>query len=602
MTKSTKITEAKRRSAEAALDLRAALSRAIRGLRAGLAQLLLFSVTLNVLALATPLYLFQISDRVLTSRSKDTLVMLTMIVVLALVAYAMLDTLRRRMMLRMAMRLETDLAAPVLASATQSATTGSPQDLQIVNDLAQLRSFLTSATLTTMLDAPLTPLFFVAVFCVHPDLGWIIAVAAALTLLLALWNQRATRVDFAEAGFAGGRAAGYLDAIGRTAPAIGAMGMSPETIRLWGNETAIGLARLVRAQDKNNIISGISKFLRMLVQVGILGWGAHLALSGELTGGMIIAASMISGRALAPLEGAIDGWRSFVLAQSAYGRIVRLLTTSPLNVARLRQPSPEGWIELSRVLYAPPPTKRVLLNGVSFVLQPGESLAVLGNSGAGKTTLAKMLIGAIQPTAGEVRISGVELRHWDPAQFGEAIGYLPQETQLFPASVKANISRLRSDALDKDIVAAAKFAGVHEMITRLPQGYETILGPDGAPLSGGQRQRLGLARAFYGNPVFVVLDEPNANLDGVGEEALAQTLEKARVAGVTVITITQRHTLLRQVDKVLAMDEGRAVAFGARDETLTKLFGADKARALLQNAPARGPHTGTGKSDVKPTP
>ena len=589
----------RRRSAEAAPNLRLALSGAIGDLRRGLLGLAFYSVVLNVLALATPIYLFQISDRVLTSRSMDTLVMLTILICGALGLHAVLDVLRRLYVLRLAARIETQLATPTLTAAARAANLGAPQELQVVGDIGHFRNFLTSPILLTLLDAPIAPLFFVTVFLIHPDLGWIITAFAAVTLVLALWNQRATRISFAEASAAGSRAAIYLDAIGRNAQAVGAMGMTPEAARLWGRETATALGRLVRGQDGNIIITGLSKFLRMSVQIALLGWGAVLALDGELTGGMMIAASMISGRALAPLDGAIEGWRSYVQAQAAYGRITRLLRTSPLNLQRLRLPAAEGRLSVNRILYAPPPNKTVLLNGVSFALEPGEALAVIGPSGAGKSTLARLLIGAIAPTAGETRLSGTELRHWDPAQFGEIVGYLPQEVQLFPVSVKANIARLRADATDAEIYSAAEFAGVHAMITKLPQGYETLIGPDGAPLSGGQKQRIALARAFFGRPRFVVLDEPNANLDSEGDAALAQAIEKARAEGITTVTITQRQALLRHVDKVLVLEEGRMKTFGRRDDVVRAVYGEAMARAILGTPAQRPAAAAKGKEEAE---
>ena len=580
---------AQRRSSMAAPNLRGALAQGVKNIRHGLMVLVAFSVVLNILALATPIYLFQISDRVLTSRSIDTLIMLTALILGALALHAVLDVLRRQFIMRVALRLETTLAAPVLTAATRAANLGAPQEFQAVGDLAQLRNFMTSPILLTLLDAPVTPIFFITVFLIHPDLGWIIAAFALITIALAMLNQRSTQLHFAEAHKAGSRAATHLDSIGRNAQAVGAMGMIPEATVLWGRETATALGQLAQGQHSNIWITGVSKFLRMAVQIALLGWGGMLALRGEITGGMMIAASMISGRALAPLDGAIEGWRSYLQATSAYGRIVRLLRSSPLNISRLRLPTPKGSLVVNRILYAPPPNKTVLLNGISFALEPGEALGVIGPSGAGKSTLARLLIGAVAPTAGETRLSGTELRHWDPAQFGEVVGYLPQEVQLFGVSVKANIARLRTDVTDAEIHAAAEFAGVHEVIAKLPQGYETVLGADGAPLSGGQKQRIALARAFFGHPRFVVLDEPNANLDTEGDAALGQAIEKARLARITTITITQRQALLRHVDKILVLEEGKMKLFGRRDDVVRTIYGEASAKAILGKAPTRTP-------------
>src|SRR6185437_4679154 len=321
------------------------------------------------------------------------------------------------------------------------------------------------------------------------------------------------------------------------------------------------------------LMTGLSKFLRLCTQIAILGWGAWLALESQMTSGMVIAASIVASRALAPLEGTIEGWRSFVQARSAYARVRALLLNSPLNLERLRLPRPAGYLNVERILYVPPPNKKVILNGISFQLEPGESLAIVGPSGTGKTMLARMLVGSIIPTAGNVRLDMMDLRNWDSRQFGESVGYLPQEVQLFPASIKANIARMRADAIDEDIFDAAETADVHEMISELAQGYETVIGMDGSPLSGGQRQRIGLAGAFYGNPRLIVLDEPNANLDANGERALAKALVRAKEKRMTVVTITQRPALLQSVDKIMILQNGAVQAFGARDEVIPMVTG-----------------------------
>ena len=274
-----------------------------------------------------------------------------------------------------------------------------------------------------------------------------------------------------------------------------------------------------------------------------------------------------------PLEGTIEGWRSFVQARSAYARVKALLLNSPLNLERLRLPRPAGYLNVERILYVPPPNKKVILNGISFQLKPGESLAIVGDSGTGKTMLARMLVGSIIPTAGSVRLDMMDLRNWDPRQFGESVGYLPQDVQLFPASIKANIGRMRDDARDEDVFDAAETADVHEMISSFAQGYETIVGMDGSPLSGGQRQRIGLARAFYGNPRLIVLDEPNSNLDANGERALAKALLRAKEKQITVVTITQRAALLMSVDKIMILHQGAVQAFGSRDEIIPMITG-----------------------------
>jgi ATP-binding cassette subfamily C protein len=303
----------------------------------------------------------------------------------------------------------------------------------------------------------------------------------------------------------------------------------------------------------------------------MLGWGAYLAIDGHLTGGMVIAASIIAARALTPIEGAIEGWSGFSQFRASFARIKALLQSSPFNFERLILPDPNGRLDVERILFVPPPNKKVLLNGISFSLMPGESLAVIGNSGAGKTTLGKMLVGSILPTSGAVRLDLMDLRNWDQRQFGEKIGYLPQDVQLFPGTIKANIARMREDANDQAIYDAAVLADVHELIATFPQGYETYVAGDGAPLSGGQKQRIALARAFFGDPKLVVLDEPNSNLDSLGEAALAKALLHARKQQITVVTITQRPALLNVVDKILVLNNGSVSMFGSRTEVMAAL-------------------------------
>ncbi|KQT15851.1 ABC transporter ATP-binding protein [Bradyrhizobium sp. Leaf396] len=554
-------------------EFRDVLGKGLSGARRNLVTVGIFSVMVNLLVLAIPVYLFNMSDRVLTSRSTDTLVMLTMIVVAAIAAHVLMDVLRRIILMRVAVDTEARLGGPVLSAAAKAAQTGSSREFQTLADLQHLRSFITGPVLLTMFDAPVTPIYFAVVFLVHPHLGLIVLSSGVLLMGVALLNQRITAMPFTRANAYGTRANLQAEAMARNAQVINAMGMIPEGVLVWGRETVESLKEQVIAQDLNILMTGISKFLRLCTQIAILGWGAWLALEGQLTGGMIIAGSIVASRALAPLEGTIEGWRNFVQARSAYSRVKALLQSSPLNLDRLRLPRPQGHLSVERILYVPPPTKKVILNGISFQLEPGESLAIVGDSGAGKTMLARMLVGSIIPTAGNVRLDMMDLRNWDPRQFGESCGYLPQDVQLFPASIKANIARMREDAIDADIFDAAELADVHEMISSFAQGYETIVGMDGSPLSGGQRQRIGLARAFYGNPRLMVLDEPNSNLDASGERALAKALLRAKDRGITVVTVTQRAALLRSVDKIMILSSGAVQAFGTRDEIIPLITG-----------------------------
>ena len=554
-------------------EFRDVLGRGLSRARRNLVTVGIFSVAVNLLVLAIPIYLFNMSDRVLTSRSTDTLMMLTMIVVIAIAAHVLMDMMRRIILMRVAVETEARLGGPVLSAAAKAAQGGSSREFQTLADLQHLRSFLTGPVLLTMFDAPVTPVYFAVVFLIHPHLGFIVLSSGIALMAVALLNQRVTAVPFTQANNYGARANLQAESMARNAQVINAMGMIPEGVQVWGRETVQSLKAQVIGQDRNIIMTGLSKFLRLCTQIAILGWGAWLALESQMTSGMVIAASIVASRALAPLEGTIEGWRSFVQARSAYARVKTLLLNSPLNMERLRLPRPAGFLNVERILYVPPPNKKVILNGISFQLKPGESLAIVGDSGTGKTMLARMLVGSIIPTAGSVRLDMMDLRNWDPRQFGESVGYLPQDVQLFPASIKANIGRMREDARDEDVFDAAETADVHEMISGFAQGYETIVGMDGAPLSGGQRQRIGLARAFYGNPRLIVLDEPNSNLDANGERALAKALLRAKEKQMTVVTITQRAALLQSVDKIMILHQGAVQAFGTRDEIIPIITG-----------------------------
>lgn len=563
-------------------DFGKSLKLGIAAVRRNLIMVMFMTCATNILILAIPIYLFQISDRVLTSRSLDTLIMLTVVIVGAVVMQAVFDAIRRFILMRTAVEVAVQLGAPVLSAAASASLHGTGREYQTLGDLQQLRGFLTSGTLISFLDVPFAPLFIFAIFLVHPHLGAIVCVASLLLMVIALINQKITADPFAKANMAQAKANQHLDSMTRNSQIINALAMIPEAVTIWGRDTSTSLKEQIIAQDRNIVSAAISRVVRLLTQVAMLGWGAFLAIEGQITGGMVIAASIIAGRALAPVEGAIEGWNGFLLTRAAYGRIATLLRSSKLQFEKLRLPKPEGRLDVERLLFVPGGTKQVVLNGLSFSLNPGETLAVIGNSGAGKTTLGRMLVGSILPTSGNVRLDLMDLRNWDPRQLGESIGYLPQDVQLFPGTIKQNIARMRSGASDDDIHKAAVLADVHEMIATLPQGYETVVSADGSPLSGGQKQRIALARAFFGNPRFVVLDEPNSNLDTHGDKALARAIEHAKTNKITVVVITQKPSLLSVVDKIMLVADGSISMFGERTEVLTKLAGQKAKPAMNQ--------------------
>jgi ATP-binding cassette subfamily C protein len=468
--------------------------------------------------------------------------------------------------------METILGGPVIASIVTSAPASDSGSIVPLRSLHQVRGFMSGPTMIVLFDAPMAPLYFAAVFLIHPSLGVVTVGAGVLLAVIAFINQRATSTSQMLASGHTSRADAQAESLARNAQVINAMGMLNESVLQWGREQRQALTSHMKSLDAGFWISGTSRFFRLLTQIAILGWGAYLALEGQLTGGMMIAASIIAGRALQPLEGMIEGWRSVTQTRAAYARVKAAVELTQREKPKLQLPKPLGRLTVEKILYLPAGTKEPVLNGVSFELQPGESLAIVGPSGSGKSTLARILVGCLLPTAGKVRLDGTELRNWDRRQFGEYTGYLPQEIELFPGSIKENVCRMRGDLPDDTVYAAAVLSGVHDMICQLSSGYETVLERNGAPLSGGQKQRVALARAFFGEPAMVVLDEPNSNLDSAGEQALTETLVRAKQKGVTAVVITQRPALLSIVDKVLILRGGRAEAFGPPKEVLRRVL------------------------------
>lgn len=542
--------------------------------RSNLVAVGIFSVFVNLLMLTMPIYLFQISDRVLTSHSLDTLLMLSLVVIGLIAVLTLLDTLRRQVLSRLATRMETILGGPIIASIIGQAPATDGGNVQPLRNLHQVRSFLSGPTMLVLFDAPMAPLYFAAIFLIHPELGYLVLIAGLMLIAIAVLNQRATSAPLGQAGTYGAKAEAQAESLARNAQVVNAMGMLNESVAQWGREQAMALTMQSDAQDRSVWISGLSRFVRLITQIAILGWGAYLALSGQLTGGMMIAASIIAGRALQPLEGMIEGWRSVLHAWTAYGRMCAAVQALRSEPPRLKLPKPKGHLIADKLLYLPAGSKEPILNGVSFELRPGEALAIVGPSGSGKSTLARMLVGCLHPTAGKIRLDATELRNWDRRQFGEFTGYLPQEVELFPGTIRENVCRMRGDLPDETVYRAAQLTSVHEMICHLPSGYETILERSGAPLSGGQKQRIALARAFFGDPALVVLDEPNSNLDAIGEQALTEAIQRAKQNAITVVVVTQRPALLNIVDKVLILRAGRVDAFGTPQDVLRRLYAA----------------------------
>jgi ATP-binding cassette subfamily C protein len=547
----------------------------------------LFSLTMSVLLLTIPLFMLQVYDRVLGSGSIYTLVMLTLLATGALALLSVLDGLRQAVLSRIGMRLETGLGGPLLAASIEAAARGRNSDAQALRDLAQIRSFVTSPSVATIFELPLVPLFVILMFLIHPLLGSVTGLGAIVLLLLTWLNQRVSKGALAETSKHSFAALGTAQAYVRNAELVHAMGLYPEAIANWGHHNAKALEAQSRAGATGSSLASLSRFLRLMLQIGLLAFGAVLVLDQKMTGGMIVAASIIGGRALAPVEGIIASWRSLVQAREADTRIKDLLANAGEFVQRVSLPKPKGHLSFENVFYSPRQGAPAIVRGLSFQIRAGESIGIVGPAGAGKSTLARLAIGAIRPSSGTVRLDGGDVNQWTRDEFGEHVGYLQQHPEFFPGTVAQNIARMRTDVSDAQIIAAGRISGAHEMIVRLPNGYETLLGPGGVELSGGQRQRVGLARAFFGDPRVVILDEPNANLDQQGDNALSLAVRRARDNGATIIAIAQRPRVVQSVDRIMVLQNGTIAMFGPRSEVLPKILASTpvRPRAARTTAP-----------------
>ena len=549
------------------------LQTAIDACRKGFIAIGTLSLFVNVLMLTAPLFMLQLFDRVLTSRSVDTLLVLVLIAAIALLVMTALDILRGMMLVRLGTWLEWRLAGAVLsADVAVNLRDSAQRSDQGLRDLSSIRSALSGPALYPVLDAPWTPIFLAVMFVLHPTLGWISTAGALVLLAIAILNERWSRNGLPQTSAAFMTAQSKADDAVRNADAIAAMGMMPNFMASWYPNFAAALDGQQRSGQGGIAITAASKLVRLFLQIGLLSSGAWLVLQNELGPGAMIAGSILMSRALAPVEQALGSWKTMLSAHAAYGRLKRQLGETPQVDGAMPIPNPKGDITVESLRYRYPEAEKPALNGIEFALKSGETLGIMGPTASGKSTLSRLLAGNLRPDAGHVRLSGMDVAEWPADDRGQYVGYLPQTVQLFAGTVHHNIARLATGD-PKDVVGAAELAGVHELILRLPAGYDTEIGTGGSRLSGGQRQRIALARAVYGDPRLVILDEPNASLDGEGESALVDAIARMKAAGITVIVIAQRWGILRDVDKLLVLNNGAIELFGDREKVFEHLRG-----------------------------
>ncbi|HEY4941832.1 MAG TPA: type I secretion system permease/ATPase [Rhizomicrobium sp.] len=530
-----------------------------------------FSAAMSVLALTTSFYMLQVYDRVLSSRSEDTLLLLTVIAVVAIAVFSGLDSLRLRLLQRIGMRVGEALSATVLrAMVAGTSQSGGMQIRTGLRDVETVRNFVGSPALAALMDAPFVVLYLIVLTLLHPLFLAIVLVGGAILIVIALINQRTTHTDLIHAIGLTARAHLYAEDGLRNADVLEGMGMSSTFVSAWRRKWIESQRAGSAASDRDSRLSSISKGVRLLIQIFLLGAGALLILDFKATGGVMIGASIIGARALQPIETIVGSWKSIIALRLAWARIVDLLDKAPRRDEGMKLPPPRGHLQLGGVSYGSRAAGRTVLSNISLDLLPGEALGIIGPSASGKSTLLRLLIGAWPCTTGVVRLDGANIYAWPRAELSRYIGYLPQDVELFEGTVRENIARMH-EGDPEDVVRAAQRARAHEMILALPKGYDTEVGGNGHRLSGGQSQRIGFARALYGDPRLVVLDEPNSNLDGPGEDSLLNALGTLKQEGVTLVIVAHRPSVLNGVDKMLVLRaNGTVEAFGPRAEVMAQ--------------------------------
>ncbi|MFM1885219.1 MAG: hypothetical protein RL026_376 [Pseudomonadota bacterium] len=553
-----------KRDTETAVELTAAWQR----IRPAFRGVLLFSFVVNALVLMPAIYMMQVYDRVLTSRNLTTLLVLTLITVFLYGLMSLLEWVRGKLLVRLAVVFENALRERVFTAAFQAVLGRVGGDArQALNDLAELRQFAGGRGLIALLDAPWAPVFLVILFLLHPVLGWLGVFGVVVLVGLTWLTERRTQKPLSEASRAAQLATGFATNQLANSEVIQAMGMLPALRQRWVGRHLQAVALHSSASDAAAGLASTTRFVRMVLQSAVLGVGAWLVIADGLSGGGMIAASILMGRALAPIEGLIGSWKNLVASRDAWGRLDALLRLCPARPDGMRLAAPKGQYQLEGVFAVPPGGQQAVLRNINLQLPAGECLAVIGPSGSGKSSLVRLLVGVWPARQGTVRLDGADLYQWDKAELGPHLGYLPQDVELFEGTVAENIARF-GEVDAESVMAASKLAGIHELVLRLPQGYDTPIGPGGGLLSGGQRQRVGLARALYRDPQVIVLDEPNSNLDDAGEAALLQAVVQLKARRATVVVVTHRKNMLPQVDRLLLLADGEIKGYGPRDRVL----------------------------------
>ena len=536
------------------------------------------SVAIGILLFSVPLYSIQIFDRVLTSRSLDTLILLTVIVIFTLSSMASLDAMRIRILIRMANRYVVNNGRLVFDAVLNESSRRAEPNSQSLRDLQTVHQFLaTPPGIVIFFDLPFSLVFLVAVYALHPLLGFTLLIGIVILVAFTLAGELPTARYFRANNESAIHAQRFSESAMVNAEVVDSMGMGDAIYAHWKDKRDSALTQFSKAGDRSAIIAATARWVRLLLAVMGTAIGAWLVLKDELTIGAMVAANILAARSMSPLESTIASWKSFVSARAAHERIDSVLSQCIRSDIGIRLPVPQGLLTIERLVYRPPGVDQPTIKGITLRVPQGSLVGLIGPSGSGKSTLAKLICGIWKPISGSVRLDGADIYTWARTDWGLHCGYLPQEVELFAGTIRENIARFR-DAEDADVIAAAVAAGVHELILQLPLSYDTQIGYGGSVLSGGQRQRIALARALFGNPKLIVLDEPNANLDAEGEEALRQIVRRIQQAGVTVIVITYRQSLLAAADLLAVMVEGQLRHFGPRAEVLGQLQLANQAK------------------------